>query len=279
MPESLPRETIRKHLRELAYRIKWAFVWFLIGFAIAYFFKEEILEWLVAPLAPAMKGHPQLHFTSPVEPFFTFIKLALKAGIVIAIPGILYNIWSFIAPGLHKTEKRFTIFVTLFGALFFAMGVLFAYFFVFPYGFQFLISFAQDSPGNFKLLPVLGEVLKETYGVIPSIDMGTVRVSLEPTIMMGDYLKLIISLLLAFGIVFELPLLVYFLITTGITSPRGLIAFFRYFVVIAFVLSAILTPPDIVTQILMALPLITMYLLSTLVAWIVIVRREKNQSK
>lgn len=279
MAETSTRESIRRHLRELIYRVKWVFVWFLGGFGIAYFFKQEILDFLVAPLAPAMEGNPQLHFTSPVEPFFTYLKVSLKAGIFIAMPGILYHLWAFIAPGLYKKEKRFVMGVTVFGIVFFVSGVLFAYYLVFPYGFKFLISFAQESPGNVKLIPLLGEVLKEVYGNAPNLDPGMARVALEPTIMMGDYLKLIINLLLAFGLVFELPLLIYFLVVTRIVSPRGLLGFFRYFVVIAFGLSAFLTPPDVVTQIMMALPLIAMYLISTLFAWAVLSRRLKKEKR
>ncbi len=276
MAEPSTRESIMAHFRELVYRIKWILVWLIAGFGVAYFIRQEILDFLVAPLAPALEGNPQLHFTSPVEPFFTYLKLSVKAGIFIAMPMILYHIWSFIAPGLYKKERHLVLGVTVLGVLFFAGGVAFAYYLVFPYGFKFLIRFAQDSPGNVQLLPVLGEIFKEVFGHSPILDPGMAKVALAPTIMMGDYLKLIINLLLAFGIVFELPLLIYFLVTTGIVSPRGLLSFFRYFVVIAFTVSAILTPPDVVTQVMMALPLIAMYLLSTLVAWAVLSRRQRK---
>ncbi|MBU1238403.1 twin-arginine translocase subunit TatC [Myxococcota bacterium] len=274
------RESIMSHFRELVYRIKWILVWLIVGFGVAYFIRTEILDFLVAPLGPAMEGNPQLHFTSPVEPFFTYLKLSMKAGIFLAMPFILYHLWSFIAPGLYKKERRLVITVTFFGVLFFAGGVLFAYYLVFPYGFKFLIKFAQDSPGNVQLLPLVGDIFKEVFGSqTPLLDPGMAKVALTPTIMMGDYLKLIINLLLAFGIVFELPLLIYFLVTTGIVSPRGLLGFFRYFVVIAFTISAILTPPDVITQVMMALPLMAMYLISTLFAWAVVSRRQRSTKR
>ncbi|MBN2725596.1 MAG: twin-arginine translocase subunit TatC [Deltaproteobacteria bacterium] len=269
------RQSITSHLRELAYRIKLIFICAVAGFGVAYFFREELLQILVMPLAPAMNNNPQLHFTSPVEPFFTYLRLSLRCGLILAMPGIIYNIWAFIGPGLYAREKKFVLSVTVLGVVFFSLGVLFAYYVVFPYGFKFLIGFAQSSPGNIRLSSHISEFIFQVYGVTPVLADGSGSVSISPTIMMGDYLKLILNLLIAFGLVFELPLVIYFLATSGIVTTSGLMKFFRYFVVIAFTLSAILTPPDVITQVMMAVPLIIMYLASTFVAWIVIRARKK----
>ncbi|MBU1221792.1 twin-arginine translocase subunit TatC [Myxococcota bacterium] len=270
------RQTLASHLRELAYRIRLILIWLVAGFTAAFIFKEPLFEILVAPLSPAMNDNPNLHFASPIEPFFTYLWLSLRAGVLFAVPGIIYNLWAFIAPGLKVKEKRFVFLITFFGAIFFILGVLFAYFIVFPYGFKFLIDFAAESPGNIKLIPHISEFIKEVYNYTPVLADGSSAVSLNATIMMGEYLKLMINLLMAFGIVFELPLVVYFLATSEIVSTLALMKFFRYFVVIAFTVSAILTPPDVVTQVMMAVPLILMYLLSVGVAHLVLMRRRKN---
>lgn len=270
------RQTLASHLRELAYRIRLILIWLVAGFTAAFIFKEQLFEILVAPLSPAMNDNPNLHFASPIEPFFTYLWLSLRAGVLFAVPGIIYNLWAFIAPGLKVKEKRFVFLITFFGAIFFILGVLFAYFIVFPYGFKFLIDFAAESPGNIKLIPHISEFIKEIYNYTPVLADGSSAVSLNATIMMGEYLKLMINLLMAFGIVFELPLVIYFLATSEIVSTLSLMKFFRYFIVIAFTISAILTPPDVVTQIMMAVPLILMYLLSVGVAHLVLMRRRKN---
>ncbi|MDA3862445.1 MAG: twin-arginine translocase subunit TatC [Deltaproteobacteria bacterium] len=270
------KQPLVSHFRELGYRIKMIFIWVLIGFGVAYYFKDEVMNWLVAPLAPAMKGRPGLHFFSPVEPFFAYLKMSLKVGVFFSLPAVFYHIWAFLAPGLKKKEKKVLVGIAFFSFFFFSAGVLFAYYLVFPYGFKFLISFAESSPGSLRLLSVLNDIFKDVYQVNAQLVASSVKVSLTPTIMMGDYLKLIINLLLAFGIVFEMPILIFFLVVNELVTPRGLFKFFKYFVVLSFGISAFLTPPDIITQIMMAVPLISMYIASTLVAWLVLHRRQKR---
>ena len=261
-----PPRPLREHLRELRYRIWMILVSIVAGFSVAYLMRNEILRWLLAPMAKAVEDEPQLHFTNPVEPFFTYLKLSLKAGMVFAVPGIFYHVWAFVAPALYRREKRLLIGTSLAAALLFAAGVASGYYAVFPYGFKFLMGYAYEGGAVTKLAPAIAGALHRSFA------MGTAAgplVVIRPTIMMAEYLKLMTNLLMAFGVVFELPIIILFAARIGLTTPRGLMKFFRYFVVLAFVVAAVLTPPDVITQVMMAIPLVIMYLLSVALAWLV----------
>jgi sec-independent protein translocase protein TatC len=173
----------------------------------------------------------------------------------------------FIAPGLYKHEKRYVIPFTVLSALFFIGGAAFGYFVVFPFGFQFFLGFAQKNVAS----------MQEVFGSAVNLTLGK-GFELKPTLMMGEYFGLVWRLLLAFGVIFELPLLIVFLSMVGLVTHRKLWKWNPYFVVLAFVVSAVLTPPDVVTQILMALPLIALYNISILFAWHFTRRREKATS-
>jgi sec-independent protein translocase protein TatC len=268
--------TLREHLRELAYRIKVCLLWVAGCAVVAFIFREDILTWLMAPLAPALGADPRLHFADPIEPFFTYMRLALHAGLFFAFPALLWHLWSFIGPGLRPKERRFVLGITIWGVVFFLAGVAFAYYLVFPYGFDWLLDFARTESSSSPLLQRLREQLAHGSGVAaPTATTG--GLVLQDTIMMDGYLRLMTSLLLAFGVMFELPLVVYWLAVSRVVSIRGLMGFFRYYVVIAFIVSAILTPPDVVTQIMLGVPLTLMYLASVGVAALVLWRRKPDR--
>jgi sec-independent protein translocase protein TatC len=172
------------------------------------------------------------------------MSVALWAGIFIASPFIFHQIWKFVAPGLYKRERRMGIAFAFFSGIFFVAGALFCYYFVLHNLYKFLLSYAN----------------KETLAMV----------------MLQDYLDLTRNMMLAFGAVFELPILIYFLASVGLVTHRGLWKFNRWFVVIAFIVGAILTPsPDVVSQIMMATPMIVLYNASILLAWRVTIKREK----
>jgi len=275
MTEEAPdrKWTLREHLRELAYRIKMCLLWTAGCAVVGFVFREDIMAWLMAPLAPALGSDPRLHFSTPIEPFFTYMRLALHAGLFFAFPALLWHIWSFIGPGLRPKERRFVLGITIWGVFFFLAGVAFAYYLVFPYGFDWLLDFARTDSSPSPFLHHLRERLAS--GGAPAASGG--GLVLQDTIMMDGYLRLMTSLLLAFGVMFELPLVIYWLAVSRVVSIRGLMGFFRYFVVIAFIVSAILTPPDVVTQILLGVPLTLMYLASVGVAALVLWRRKPDR--
>jgi sec-independent protein translocase protein TatC len=246
------------HLRELRDRVRNAALFFAGGFVVCFIFAEEIYAWLREPvfaswaeknaaLVAAGKptlGDPSMHFGSLTEPFWVNMSIALWAGIFVASPFIFYQLWKFIAPGLYKRERKITVVFAICSAVMFTGGAVFCFYLVLPNLYDFLLGYAKSDS--------------------------------KPILMMSPYLDLTRDMMLAFGAVFELPLLIYFLAMVGLVTHRGLWKFNRWFVVIAFVIGAILTPsPDVVSQIMMAAPMIVLYNLSILLAWGVTSKREK----
>ena len=238
------------HLRELRDRVRNAAIFFALAFGVCFYFASEIYDWLKVPLFNVWNvqklGTPHLVFGKLTEPFWVDMSIALWAGIFVASPFIFYQIWKFIAPGLYKRERKITVAFAGFSAVFFISGALFCYHFVLEKIYGFLLSYGEKD--------------------------------LQPMLLMQDYLDLTRNMMLAFGAVFELPLLLYFLAMVGLTTHRGLWKFNRWFVVIAFIVGAILTPsPDVVSQIMMAAPMIILYNVSILLAWQVTAKRERAE--
>jgi len=234
------------HLEELRKRMITGFVAIGIGFAISYGFKEKLFEILVEPLTTAMEAGDTLIFTGLPEAFFTYLKVSLLSGIMLAAPVLLYQFWMFVAPGLYKKERHILLPITFLSSLFFVGGALFGYFIVFPWGFKFFLGFATD-----------------TIRPLPS---------------MKEYLSFSAKLLLAFGLVFELPLVLTFMARLGIVSVDFLKKNRKYALLIFFAGAAILTPPDVITQIMMAFPLMLLYEIS-IVGARVFGKKEKSEKK
>ncbi len=220
------------HLEELRERLIKAFIAVAVGFCIAYYFKEKLFDFLVYPLIKAMgKDKVVLIFTGIPEAFFTYLKVAFIGGLLLAAPVILYQFWMFVAPGLYPNERKFIGPVIFISTFFFIGGALFGYYFAFPVGFQFLLEYASE---NIKAMPS-----------------------------MSEYMGFASTLLLAFGIVFELPLIIIALARFGIVSVAFLRKYRKYAILSFFIIAAILTPsPDAVTQCIMAVPLCVLYELS-----------------
>jgi len=215
------------HLEELRDRLIRCAVAIAVGFAIAYCFKEKLFEILTRPLIRVMEQGDTLIFTGIPEAFFTYLKISLLTGIFLAIPVIMYQFWMFLAPGLYKNERRLLLPIAIVSSIFFVGGALFGYFIVFPYGFKFLLGFAT-----------------ETLRPLPS---------------MREYLSFATKLLLAFGFVFELPLVLTCMARLGLVSVSFLKKNRKYALLLFFVGSALLTPPDVVTQVMMSIPLMLLY--------------------
>jgi sec-independent protein translocase protein TatC len=215
------------HLDELRKRLIVCFITVEAGFVLSYAFKEKLFDILAHPLVRVMKEGDTLIFTGLPEAFFTYLKVSFLSGLMIASPVVIYEFWMFVAPGLYKHERRMMAPIVALSSLFFVGGALFGYFLVFPWGFRFFLGFAT-----------------ETIRPMPS---------------MREYLGFSAKLLLAFGLVFELPLVITFLAHLGIVSVGFLTKNRKYAVLLIFTLAAILTPPDVVTQIMMAVPLMALY--------------------
>ena len=219
------------HLEELRTRLIRCSIAVLIGTMASYAFKEKLFDILTWPLIQAMPPNGKLIYTGLPEAFFTYLKVSFITGLLLAAPVIAYQFWMFVAPGLYKKERFLLAPVIFLSAFFFVGGALFGYYLVLPWGFKFFIGFSS-----------------ETIQAMPS---------------MKEYLSLASKMLLAFGFVFELPIVLTSMAALGLTTAGFLKKNRKYAVVMAFVIGAVLTPsPDVVSQVMMAVPLVILYELS-----------------
>ncbi|MDR2352006.1 MAG: twin-arginine translocase subunit TatC, partial [Deltaproteobacteria bacterium] len=201
-----------------------------LGMLICYEFSDIVLGLLMRPLVSLMPEGSGLIATGLPETFLVHVKIALWAGVILSSPIWLYQVWSFVAPGLYQKERMAVIRLTCATVILLISGALFAYYVVLPIGFRFFLSFGG---GDITLLPVIHE-----------------------------YLSLVMTLLLSFGVAFELPLLLMFLSSTGLINSQKLKKFRPYALIIIVTLAAFLTPPDVVSQVLMSIPMLGLYELS-----------------
>jgi len=221
----------KSHIKELRERLLKIVIIYILSVLLVFFKWQVVYEWMKKPLMDAF-NKPMI-FTSLTEPFVTALKIALYGGFVLSLPFILWHIWKFISPALYENEKKIAILFVFFSFLMFLLGALFAYYIVFPLGVKVLIGFGG--------------------------------VDFEAMLKMSEYVGFFIKFMLGFSLSFELPVFSYFLAKINVIDDIILIRGFRYAVVVIFIISAILTPPDPLTQVLMAIPLILLYLVSIIV--------------
>ena len=222
------------HLNELRWRLVRCFIAAGVGFLLCWTVVEPIFNFITAPLLSALPAHGTAMYTTLPEPFFVRMFVAFVTGLFVASPYIFYQIWAFISPGLYAEEKKGLLPIALLSAIFFIGGGVFCYFVVFPYAFNFFLGFSS-----------------EQIQAMPRIT---------------DYLDFVIKLLLAFGLIFEMPLFSFFLSRMGVITAQMMRKVRRYAILGIFIVAAILTPPDVVSQLLMAMPMLLLYEISILVA-------------
>jgi sec-independent protein translocase protein TatC len=232
------------HLMELRTRLLWSLGAFAMAFAICYYFSKGIYGFLAAPLANILMeqggGDRRMIFTALYEAFFTYLKVAFFGAVFFSFPVWATQLWLFVAPGLYRSEKRTILPFILASPFLFVAGAALAYYFIFPLAWHFFISFETPAGG------------------------GTVPIQLEAKV--SEYLSLVMHMILAFGIAFQMPVLLTLLCKVGILNVESLRKGRRYAIVGMFVLAAVITPPDVISQIGLALPLILLYELSILAA-------------
>lgn len=251
-PTSQP---VLSHLLELRKRVIYSLLFFAVFTAACYPFAETIFQFLLQPLGDLLHSknlHRKLIYTGLSEAFITYLKISLFSGFFLAFPFIATQLWLFIAPGLYQNERRILRVVLIATPLLFVLGVAFAYKFVFPAAYGFFLSF--ESAGSLSTLPI----------------------QLEPRV--AEYLSFVMKLLLAFGISFELPVLITVCASVGLIHSTTLIQYWRIAVVIIFSIAAIITPPDILSMIGLALPLVILYGLSILMVKLIEHRKKKKDS-
>jgi sec-independent protein translocase protein TatC len=226
------------HLIELRNRLIYSMIALLVAFLVCYHFAEEIFAFLVHPLAQALGGQEgrRMIFTNLTETFFTYVKLGLWGGLCLAFPIIASQIWMFVAPGLYKHERRAFLPFLLATPVLFMLGAGLVYFFIMPVAWRFFLSF--ETPG------------------VP----GSLPIQLEARV--GEYLSLVMTLIFAFGLCFQLPVLLTLLGRVGIISSKSLASKRKYAVVIILSVAAVLTPPDVVSQVALATPMYMLYEIS-----------------
>ena len=228
------RMPLLEHLRELRRRFMIAMGAVLVGIAVTFWQVEVVWDYLLQPMEDALGSKGTMAITEPLEGFMTYLKVAAITGVTVASPVVFYQFWQFVAPGLYPREQKRLIPLVITSTFLFLLGGAFAYFVIFDFAFQFFMEFTSDD-----VVPVLS---------------------------ISSYLSIVIRLLLAFGLSFQLPIVVYFLARIGLVDHKDMMHFFKYAVVAIFVLASFLTPPDVISQILMAIPLIALYGIGIIVA-------------
>ena len=259
-----------EHLKDLRRSLRNSCIALVLAMVLTLWWSQELYVLLARPLVIAWKnanlGQAEMNFGSLTEPFWTYFTLSLWAGIFLASPVIFHQLWKFIAPGLYEKEKRVAVPFAACSAISFIGGAAFCYTFVLPAAFKFFLSYASDNASH----------MRAAFGFIEG--NLTDPLSMKPTLFMQQYLDLTLRFLVGFGLVFELPLLIFFLAYVGLVTHRSLWKFNKYAIVLSFVIGALLTPgPDVVSQLLMSVPLVVLYNTSILVALIVTRRREARQ--
>lgn len=235
-----------EHLEELRARLVRIVIAIVLGFAVCIAFGERVFSVLSAPITNLLPKDTTLVFTALPDPFFVYLKVAFIAGIFLALPYVLYQLWLFVYPGLLESERHLALPFIIVATLLFYVGALFAYFVVFPAAFKFFLGYQTPE--------------------------------LRPMISIRDYVSLVMLLMLAFGVVFETPIVIVFLGLLGVFNSSQLKKGRRYFIVVAFIISAMLTPtPDVINQTLMAVPMMLFFEVGIQVLRLFEKRRKKEE--
>jgi len=233
MSEEMP---FMSHLEELRNCLVRSFIAWIIAFIACYSYSGEIFAFISDPVRRVLPEGSSMVFISATEPFFTYLKVSALAAVLLSLPIILWQIWAFIAPGLYKHEKRYAVPFVIASCFCFACGTYFGFTFVFPTIFNFLVTF------------------------------GTSSGDMQAMLSIGNYLSLASKLLLAFGLVFELPIIIFFLARLGVVDHVWLKRNRKYALLVAFIVGAMLTPPDVLSQTALAIPFIILYEVGIIVA-------------
>lgn len=232
------KQSFLSHVRELRSRVIWLVLSYLVLFSFSYIYFDQIYNFIAGPLVFAMGGKGQFIYTGLAEAFFSKLLLSAKAAFIFMIPLIAYHIYQFIAPGLYKHEKKFLIWSVIASPSLFYIGLLFVYNFVMPKAFLFFVSFQEN--------------------------LSEYSVTLQAKI--SEYISLVSSLILAFGIAFQLPIILLVLVSLSMISVETLRKKRRYSIVLIFIIAGIITPPDVLSQLLLAFPLMALYEITIIIA-------------
>ncbi|MGZ5438778.1 MAG: twin-arginine translocase subunit TatC [Candidatus Aminicenantales bacterium] len=235
--------TFLEHLEDLRKRLFYSAIALFIGFVPGWIFAKDIYNLLARPVTQYLPAGTKLAFTGLTAPFMLYMKVAFMASLFVMSPFVFLQIWYFVAPGLYQKEKKYAIPFVLMTTFFFALGAAFGYFLVFPWACRFFLTLGRD---------------------------------FQPVIKVDEYFGFALKVLLGIALVFELPTLVFFLAKMGLITARWMIRNFKYAVLLVFVIAAVITPtPDVITQSIVAIPMLVLYGLGILIALVVGRGKEK----
>lgn len=239
--------TFLEHLEELRKRIFYSFIILICAVIPAWFFSKDLYNILARPVTQFLPEGKKLAFTSLTAPFMLYIKVSFLAALFFTSPFIFFQVWMFVAPGLYRREKKYVIPFVLFTSFFFLGGAVFAYFVVFPFACNFFLGMGSE---------------------------------FDPVITVDQYFGLALRVILGIALVFELPTLAFFLSKIGLITAKMMIKYFKYAILVIFIIAAIITPtPDMVTQSIIAVPMLGLYGISILIALLVGRGKEKSRKK
>jgi sec-independent protein translocase protein TatC len=249
---SFKKISLAEHFQDLKKRILYSVIGFLISFIFSYYYSEELFVHLLAPLAKIMEGeNHKMIYTGLTEAFFTYLKLSIYMGILLSLPIILSQIYLFIAPALYNKERRTLLPYLIISPLLFILGTILLYNFIIPTAWKFFLSFEK---------PVI---------------TGGIAIQLEAKI--SEYLSLVMDLIFAFGLAFQMPILLCLLTEIGIITPNFLMKKRKFAIILIFIIAAIITPPDVISQIGLAIPMMILYELS-IVSCKLIYKKGQNKN-
>lgn len=238
--------TFLEHLEDLRKRLFYSFVALFIGFVPGWIFAKQLYAILARPVTQYLPEGTLLAFTTLTAPFMLYMKVAFLASLFFMSPFVFLQVWYFVAPGLYRKEKKYTVPFVLMTTFFFSLGALFAYFIVFPWACRFFLTLGRD---------------------------------FQPVITVDQYFGFALKVILGIALVFELPTLVFFLAKMGLVTARWMVRNFKYAVLLVFVIAAVITPtPDVITQSIVAIPMLALYGLSILIALAVGRGKKKARS-
>ncbi len=248
--EAMPVMGFLDHLEELRKRVVYSIIAVGVGFGICWWKVERIYDVMQRPIINVLHKHQlpeHLGYLNPTDPFNLYLKVAALAGLFLTSPFVLYQVWMFISPGLYRNEKKYVVPFMVSTIFLFLSGGYFGYRIVYPRALDFLIGFGKQ---------------------------------FQPMITIGEYTQLFLSIVLGMGLIFEMPILVFFLALMGIMSPRFMLKNFRYSILVIFIIAAIVTPtPDIVNMCIFAAPMLALYALSIGVAYMVYPKKDQPKEE
>lgn len=263
-----------EHLAELRNRLIWSVSAFLVAMILCFVVAEPILDFLLAPIEEAMRSlgdpNPVMQYTAPQEYFFTLVQISVVAGLMVSFPVIAYQLWRFVAPGLYRSEKNAFLPFLLASPVLFFIGAAFAHYIVTPLAMTFFLGFADTYSVIAALLPGLSDV-PVIDPVDPVADTG-IDIVFQGKV--NETLDISLKLILAFGLCFQLPVLLTLMGKAGLATSAGLIKMRRYAIVIILIVAAIVTPPDVMSQLILFFAVYPLYEISIFLIWRIEKRRE-----